>query len=146
MFIEMSHPERTRYGRNTAEFPELSSSVQREVELNTIGPTGPRPRKVWVIEGGYTSDTRHMDKVREKQRQHHALMEALQIRGYNAKLMTFTFGVGGSIYQQAHDDMQELGVAAAAAKTTLRAIHLHSVEQAVKIITHKDAYWTDKSS
>ncbi len=64
-------------------------------------------------------------------------MQALQIRGYDAKLMTFTFGVGGSIYQQAHKDMQELGVSVTAAKTTLRAIHLHSVESAVKIITQR---------
>ena len=137
MFVEMSHPERTRYHPNATSFPELSSTVPRETELNTRGPTGPRPRKVWVLDGGYTSDTRHLEKIQDKETQHSKLMHALQMRGYDAKLMIFTFGVGDSIYQQAHKDMQELGATATTAKATLRAIHLHSIESAATIITQR---------
>jgi hypothetical protein len=36
-----------------------------------------RPRKIWLIELGYSSDTRYMDKVKKKKKQHKELCKML---------------------------------------------------------------------
>ena len=55
-------------------------------------------RKVRLIEGGYPSDTRHLEKLVEKQTQHRKLVGALELRGSTVQPMVFTFGVGGTAY------------------------------------------------
>ena len=37
-----------------------------------------RARRIWVVEGGYCSDTRYEDKLKEKEGQHQALQTALK--------------------------------------------------------------------
>ncbi len=77
--------------------------------------------------------------MREKELQHAQLMHALQVKGFDAKLMVLTFGLGGTVYQQiaCAEDMRLPGVNMTSVQNTLRAIHLHSgsVECAVHIIT-----------
>ena len=85
--------------------------------------------------GGYTADTRHQEKIHKKQEQHKHLMKALTLQGYDARLMIFIFGVGGSILQQAKDDLKVLGVDQTAIKKVLRGIQLHSVEYVAKFVT-----------
>ena len=46
-------------------------------------------------------------------------MQALSLQEYDARLMVFTFGVWGSIFQQARDDVRELGVDMATNKKAL---------------------------
>ena len=72
-----------------------------------------------VLEGGYTADTRHQEKIHKKREQHKHLMKALALQGYDARLMIFTFGVGGSIFQQAKDNLKALGVDQTAIKKVL---------------------------
>ena len=134
MLTEMTHTELMSYSTGGMEHPELSTTI---IGLRPSGSTGPRRRKIWVLEGGYTADTRHLDKVEEKQSQHAQLMHALQVRGFDAKLMVLTFGLGATIYQQAAEDLHALGVNMSSVKKTLKAIHLHSVECAVNIITQR---------
>ena len=65
--------------------------------------SGPQRRKVWLIEGSYTSDTRHLEKLAEKLNQHQKLVGALELRRFDfidVKPMVFTFGVGGTIYKR----------------------------------------------
>ena len=64
-----------------------------------------RKRKVWLLEGGYTSDTRHLEKVEEKKQQHETLMKALDLQGFDARLLILTFGVGGTIYKRTQDSL-----------------------------------------
>ena len=52
-------------------------------------------RKVWLMEGAYAYDTRYMEKLAQRKVQHQSLMEALSLKGFEAQLMTFVFGVGG---------------------------------------------------
>ena len=81
MLTEMTHTERMSYSTGGVEHPELSTTING---LRPSGSMGPQRRKVWVPEGGYTADTRHVDKVEEKQSQHDQLMHALQVT--NSKL------------------------------------------------------------
>ena len=64
------------------------------------GSSGPQRRKSWLIEGGYTSETRHLEKLAEKQNQHRKLVGALEVRGVDVKPVVLTFGVGSTIYNQ----------------------------------------------
>ncbi len=137
MLTEMTHLELMRYTAEGMEHPELSTTINSRRPLGSRDGTETRRRKVWVLEGGYTADTRHRDKMREKESQHAQLMHALQVRGFDAKLMVLTFGLGGTVYQQAAEDLRLLGVNMTSVKNTLRAIHLHSVECAVNIITQR---------
>ena len=114
---------------------ELSTVMNSQRPSRADSSSGPRRRKVWLIEGGYTSDTRHLEKLAEKKHQHHKLMDALTLRGFDAKLIIFAFGVGGTIYRQSMEDMRQLGVSTAVITKTLKDIHLHSVTYATNIIT-----------
>ncbi len=55
----------------------------------------------------------------------------------DAKLMILTFGRRCTVHQQAADDLHVSGINVTSVKDTLRAIHLHSVECAVNIITQR---------
>ena len=93
-----------RYNAESMEHPELSTTISRRRPLGSRDRTESRRRKLWVLEGGSTADTRHRDKMREKELRHAQLMHALKVRGYDAKLMVLTFGLGGTVYQQAAED------------------------------------------
>ena len=78
-----------------------------------------------------------MEKIAQKKAQHQRLMEALKLKGFDAQLMIFAFGVGGSIYKQTMKDLRQLGVSAAACTKILTEIPLHSVTSATNIITQR---------
>ncbi len=48
--------------------------------------------------------------MKEKEMQHAQLLHALQVRGFNAKLMVLTFGPGGTVHQQTAEGLRMLGV------------------------------------
>ena len=137
LLVEMTQSECANYKRGDHRHPELSTIMSHQTTSRTNGSAGPQRRKVWLIEGGYTSDTRHLEKLAEKKDQHCSLMNALEDRGLDARLMIFTFGVGGTVYKQSKEDMSQLGVDAAGITKTLKEIHLHSVTTAVAIITQR---------
>ena len=137
LLVEMTQSECANYKRGDHRHPELSSIMRHQIASRTDGSVGPQRRKVWLIEGGYTSDTRHLEKLAEKKSQHASLMNAIENRGLDARLMIFTFGVGGTIYSQSKDDMSQLGVGATSITKALKEIHLHSVTTAVAIITQR---------
>ena len=89
-----------------------------------------------MLEGGCTADTRHQlqEKIQKKRQQYKQLMQALTLREYDARLMVFTFGVGGSIFQRAKDDPKELEVDFTTSKRVLSDIQFHSVEHVAKIV------------
>ena len=140
MFVEMGNNERMRYMAVNTAAPELTRTIMGQAR-NEVGMRHAiRPqlqkRKIWV-EGGYTADIRHHEKIQKKREQHKQLMQALTLRGHDARLMVFTSGVGGSIFQQAKDDLKELGVDTTTSRRVLRDIHLHSVEYVAKTVTQR---------
>ena len=56
---------------------------------------GLNAEKVLLIEGGYTSDTRHLKKLAAKQSQYGKLADALNLGKLDLKPMTFAFGTPG---------------------------------------------------
>ncbi len=97
---------------------------------------------------GYTSDTRHAEKVQEKREQYSYLGAAadpftsigdarLQHKTSNldhdvmVDLKVMTFGVGGTLYKPAKHALCEVGVAPTEMKRlsgNLKKIHLHSIQ------------------
>lgn len=123
------------YRRHTQRHLELSTTINSQSGAD--GSSGPQRRKVWLIEGGYTSDTRHLEKLAEKQNQHRKVVGALELGRFDVKPMIFAFGVGGTIYKQSVEDMRQLGVSTTAITKTSKEVHLHSVTCATNIITQR---------
>ena len=135
MLVEMSQLEFMSYRRHSQRHLELSTTMNRQ--NRAAGSSGPQCRKVWLIEGDYTSDTRHLEKLAEKQKQHRKLVGASELRRFDVKPITFAFGVGGTIYKQSVEDMRQLGVSSTAIIKTLKEVHLHSVTCATNIVTQR---------
>ena len=57
-----------------------------------------KPRKVWVVEAGYCSDTMYQDKLKEKELQHKHLQEALSSYGYEVIAVPIIFGFYSTIF------------------------------------------------
>ena len=83
------------------------------------------------------SDTRHLEKLAEKENQHRKLVGALEPRGLDVKPMIFAFGVGGTIYTQSAEDMHQLGISPTAIARTLKEVYLHSITCATNNITQR---------
>ena len=120
-------------GRQTELFTTMSSQSSSGAD----SPSGPRRRKMWLIEGDTPLTPDILRSSHQKKNQHHKLMDALTPRGLYAKLMIFAFMVGGTIYRQTMEDMRQLGVSTANITKTLKDIHLHSVTYATNIITQR---------
>ena len=135
MLVEMTQSDSMSYWRHSQRHLELSTTMNSQNRAD--GSAGPQRRKVWLREGGYTSDTRHLEKLAEKQTQHRKLVGALELRGFDVKPMIFAFGVGGTIYKESVEDMRQLGVGTTAITKTLKEVHLHSVTCATNIITQR---------
>ena len=76
MLVEMSQSECMSYRiLSLAVSPETQPETPRALNNHDqpeqgrwlIGPQRRKYRKVWLIEGGYTSDTRHLTKLAEKE-------------------------------------------------------------------------------
>ena len=106
----MTQSESISYRQNSQSHVELALTMNSQSRADAS--TKPQCRKVWLIEGEYTSDTRYLEKLAEKQNQHQKLVDALKLRGFDVKLMKVAFGGGGTIYKQSVEDMRHLGVSA----------------------------------
>ena len=78
-------------------------------DLTTHMPNG-KARRIWIVEGGYCSDTRCEQKLEEKEAQHTALEVALKEYGYDVTLLPIILGVSGSIYKTTKHALGQLGI------------------------------------
>ena len=90
MLVNMSQSECMSYERHSRRQLEFSTTTNSQSRAN--GSSGPQRRRVWLIEGGYTSDTRHLAKLAEKETQHRKLVGALELRGFDVKPMICFWG------------------------------------------------------
>ena len=108
--MEVTHAEQTIYatqGTHELLTDNISDSTVQAAREDHLGqaPTHSqsRKRKAWLLEGGYTSETRHLEKIEEKRQQHKTLLKALEMQGFDVRLLILTFGVGGTIYKRTQD-------------------------------------------
>ena len=92
-------------------------------------PNG-RARRIWIVEGGYCLDTRHEEKLQEKEAQHTALEVALKMYGDDVTVLPIILGVSGSIYKTTKHAVGQLGIEHGPANELLRKLHDHALLQA----------------
>ena len=108
----------------------------REEYVTPLNPTMPNNacRKVWIVEGGYCSDTRYTDKYKRKETQHIQLQEILKIRGFDVQVLPIILGFSGAIYRSNVTALSILGVEHPKAKKLLLKLHAHAVQAQHAII------------
>ena len=109
---------------------------EREMHLNckdenmpvlNINVENKKPRKVWIVEGGYCTDTRYTDKYKRKELQHQQLQNLLIQKGCDVTLMPTVLGVTGAVYKTNVTALSALGIDSNKAKKLLKELHLHAV-------------------
>ena len=142
--VEVTHAEQTRYATQGAHellTDTISDSTVQAAQIDHSGQaqthSQSRQRKVWLLKGGYTSDTRHLEKIEEKRQQHKTLLKASEMQGYSAQLLILTFGVGGTISKRTQDHVEDVGIGPVEMKKLLKDIHLHSVEYLHSIVVQR---------
>lgn len=91
MKVEMTEAEQHLY------LHQKASSARTPSDLPAHMPGG-RARKITIVEVGYCSDTRYLEKLQQKQEQHSALETALKTYGYEVTVLTYILGFYGSLY------------------------------------------------
>ena len=99
-------------------------------------------RKVKIVEGGYCTDTRYLEKLHQKPIQHATLISALNTVGYEVHIFTYILGLFGSTYHSNMDIMRALGIEDKAANRLSRQIH----ELTVKCANNLNIFMEDSRS
>lgn len=116
MLVEFTVIEREAYVAGE-DMPLLNATMQTN-----------RPRKVWIVEGGYCTDTRYSDKFRRKETQHEHLQTLLQARGFEVILLPVILGFTGAIYKTTVSAVAALCIERAQAKKLLYDLHAHAIQ------------------
>ena len=116
MLVELTDIERKAH-MTGEEMPLLNATMQNN-----------RPRKVWIVEGGYCTDTRYSDKYRRKEIQHEHLKTLLQARGFEVILLPIILGFTRAIYNTTVSALPALGIENTQAKKLLYDLHAHAVQ------------------
>jgi hypothetical protein len=102
---------------------------------------------VQIVEVGYCPDTRWKEKTKEKAEQHATLVRELRRVGWKVEdPYIFTFGVGGTIFQESLMALRRLGVNKRQAESTLRNIHIRTVQWADKLVMTRRNFPTNATS
>ena len=149
MLVEASHDEQIAYA-TAAQIQPLSTELDYHVPnaLRQRAPNGthasqpasrtlPRRRIIWLLEGGYTSDTRYEEKYREKQDQHRTLIEALELKGFEVRQRIVALGVSGTIYKTTQSSLKDVGIETEPMKKLLKTLHQHAIESLHSIVVQR---------
>lgn len=90
MLVELTRHEQATYKNG-------SSQHNEEGALSTT--IGDKRRKVWILEGGYCSDTNYARKYEQKTQQHQKLCHMLTQHGYEVRLLPLPLGLAGTMYK-----------------------------------------------
>ena len=142
--MEVTHAEQTFHATQGTHAVLTDTFSDPTVQAARVDQSGQaqthsqsRRRKVWLVQGGYTSDTRHLEKIEEKRQQHKTLLKALEMQGFDVRLLILTTGVGGTIYKRTQDCLEDVGIGPVEMKKLLKDIHLHSVECLHNIVVQR---------
>ena len=116
---------------------ELTSEEQRiyySATFNAVLPSLPtnikhscKRRKVWILEVGYSSDTKYEENFQEKTQQHQALVHALTQWGYDVHLRPLPLGFAGTVYKSNLESQVDLGITRHQSLSVLRKLHMQAI-------------------
>ena len=123
------------------EGPEQRAKMRPDILLiepisakQPVGPAREMPRKVLIVEVGYCSDTRMVEKLNDKYEQHAQLKSLLLARGHTVSVLPIVLGNTGSVYTTNADVLRALGVNRATRERLLTSLSIHAVTSMHKII------------
>jgi hypothetical protein len=103
-----------------------------------------RPRKIWVMELGYSSDTSYMDKVMEKKEQHAELCKLLAAEWYDVMLLPIVLGSAGTLFKCLDRATKEIDIPNTT-KRNYTASSTYTVYTVDKTLCPNGDTWKDKS-
>lgn len=115
MHVELTDIEREAH-RAGEEKPLLNATMQNN-----------RARKVWIVEGGYCTDT-YSDKYKRKETCRAHLQTLLWARGFMVTSLSVILGFTGSMYQTTVSALPALGVEMTQAQKLLYDLHARAVQ------------------
>ncbi len=84
-----------------------------------------RPRKVWIVEGGYCTDIQYSDKYKHKETQHEHLQTLLQAHGFELPII---LGFIGATCKMAVSALPALGIEETQAEKLPYDLHAHAAQ------------------
>ena len=93
-----------------------------------------RARRVWIVEVGYCSDTRYLDKLQEKTLQHRQLQSLLMDKGFKVTCLPIILGNSGAIYSTTESSLLQLGISHKAAQSLMLKLSDHAARYLHKLI------------
>ena len=130
MIVEMTASEQHMY---------LQHDDTTGARLRSLTPYMPdgKARRIWIVEGGYCSDTRYEEKLKEKEAQHQALQQALEDYGYKVAVLPVILGFSGSHFHTTTHAFKQLGIEHSAMATLMRKLHEHAVTSLHNIVVSR---------
>ena len=86
-----------------------------------------RPCKAFIIEVGYTAETRYEERLRSKSQQHAQLCQLLEASGYEPVVHTILLGTTGGIFAAQHQMLAELGMERSKLRKLSSKLHVHGI-------------------
>ena len=100
-------------------------------------------RRVWIVEVGYCSDTRYLDKLQEKTQE---LQGLLMDKGFKVTCLPIILGNSGEIYSTTESSLLQLGISHAAAQSLMlrlsdrAARYLHNLIKTRRQLEHPGSH------
>jgi hypothetical protein len=107
-----------------------------------------RPRKIWLMELGYPTDTRYMDKVMEKKEKDAKICKLLTTEGLYAMLLpsSIVLGSAGTYSNCFYRATKEMDIPNARKKRNYTASSTYTVYTVYKTLCPNGDTWKDKAS
>ena len=125
--VKMTDTEHHRY------LPHGTDTGSRLPNLQATMPSS-KARRVIIVKGGYCSNVSHLEKVKEKRRQHAKLEEPLQLYKYNMTSLVNISGSIGSQYHGRNDTLCRLGIQRSVANKLWNKVYEHTIACADKLM------------
>ena len=93
-----------------------------------------RARRVWIVEVGYCSDTRYLDKLQEKTLQRRQLQSLLMDKGFKVTCLPIIPGNSGANYSTTESSLLQLGISHKAAQSLMLKLSDHAARYLHKLI------------
>jgi hypothetical protein len=102
------------------------------------------PRKIWLIESEYSSDTRYMDKVTEKNGQYAELCKLLAAEGYDVVLLPVVLASAGTLFKCLERATNEMDIPNAR-KRNYTASYIFTAYTVCRTLCPNADTWKDKN-
>jgi hypothetical protein len=109
----------------------------RNGDNNVATQINGRPRKMWLLELGYSSDIRYMDKVMEEKEQPAERCTLLAAEGYDVVLLPIVLGSAVALFKCLDRATKEMDIPNARKKKLYSKLHLHSIHSLQNVVSQQ---------